>query len=241
MLKEARIVTAVLAMTFPTVGATAQAPKPALQRDIDIAAPDGVVLKASYFSPGVAGPALLMLHQCNFGPSERHAWDGLASDLVAAGFHVLTMDFRGYGESGGERTREKWPADVDAVYAWLLAQPGVDRSRIAAGGASCGVVQSTELASRRPEIKALVVLSGTATEPARAYIAENPSLAVFGAAAEGDAGSARGIRQIFEASKSPQSTLKIYPGKEHGEPMFGANPELRPLIVSWLKQQLRAN
>ena len=29
----------------------------------------------------------------------RHSWDGLAHDLSAAGFHVLTFDNRGAGES----------------------------------------------------------------------------------------------------------------------------------------------
>src|SRR5579864_1443512 len=68
------------------------------KKDVDIKAPDGTSLKGSYFSPGRPGPAILLLHQCNM---DRHAWDGLAKDLVDAGFHVLTFDFRGYGESGG--------------------------------------------------------------------------------------------------------------------------------------------
>ncbi len=35
-----------------------------------------------------------------------------------------------------------------------------------------------------------------------------------------------------------RSALKIDEGKEHGMPMFPKNPELRPLIVSWLKAAL---
>src|SRR5579862_3800021 len=69
------------------------------KKDVDIKASDGIVLKASYFSPGRPGPAMLLLHQCNM---DRHAWDGLAKDLADAGFHVLTVDYRGYGDSGGE-------------------------------------------------------------------------------------------------------------------------------------------
>src|ERR1700682_1514096 len=70
------------------------------KKDVDIKAPDGVNLRGTYFSPGRPGPAMLLLHQCNM---DRHAWDGLATDLSDAGFHVLVIDFRGYGESGGER------------------------------------------------------------------------------------------------------------------------------------------
>jgi dienelactone hydrolase len=180
---------------------------------------------------------------------DRHAWDGLAEDLAGSGFNVLTVDFRGFGESGGEKSkdpaqraagRQKWPADVDAAYAYLKSQKGVDQSRVAVGGASCGVTQSSDLAARHPEIRALVLLSGTASDAAKSYIAGNPSLAVFGAASQGDSHAAKGIHDAVAASKDPKSVVKIYGGTEHGVPMFAKNPELEPNIVAWLKAQLPA-
>jgi dienelactone hydrolase len=217
------------------------------KKDVDIKAPDGVNLKGTYFSAGRPGPAMLLLHQCNM---DRHAWDGLADDLANNGFSVLAIDFRGFGESGGEKftdpaqrrqtMQEKWPGDVDAAYAYLTSQKGVDQSRIAVGGASCGVTQSSDLAARHKEIKALMVLSGMASDAAKAYIAGNQSLPVFGAASEGDTGATKGIREAVAASKDPKSNVKIYPGTEHGVPMFAKNPELEPMIVAWLKVQLSA-
>ena len=65
------------------------------KKDIDIKAPDGASLKGTYLSPGRRGPTILLLHQCNL---DRHAWDGLAKDLAASGFHVLAIDYRGYGD-----------------------------------------------------------------------------------------------------------------------------------------------
>ena len=129
---------------------------------------------------------------------------------------------------------------MDAAYAYLIDQKGVDQSRIAVGGASCGVTQSSDLAFRHHEIKALMLLSGTASDAAKAYIAGSTALPVFGAASEGDSGPAKGIREAVGASKNPQSKVKIYPGTEHGVPMFGKNSELEPMIVSWLKAQLPA-
>lgn len=205
------------------------------KKDVDIKAADGTNLKASYFSPGRPGPAILLLHQCNM---DRHAWDGLAKDLSDAGFHVLTLDFRGFGDTGGERNAQKWPGDVDTAFAYLVAQNGVDRTRIAAGGASCGVTQSSDLAARNHDVKALMLLSGNASDATKAYIAATPSLPVFGAASEGDTGAAKGIRDAVGASKNPQSQVKIYSGTEHGVPMFGKNAELEPMIVTWLKSQL---
>jgi dienelactone hydrolase len=227
------------ALTF-VVGWSAEVQK----KDVTIQAPDGVNLKATYFSAGRTGPAMLLLHQCNM---DRHAWDGLAADLASNGFNVLTIDYRGFGESGGSKStdpdtraaeRQKWPADVDAAYAYLTSQKGVDQSRIAVGGASCGVTQSSDLAARHHEIRALMVLSGMASDAAKAYLASNASLPVFGAASEGDTNAAKGIRQAVAASKDPKSTVKIYPGTEHGVPMFAKNPDLEPMIVAWLKAQL---
>jgi dienelactone hydrolase len=234
----ATLATAFLALA---TGASAQVQK----RDIDIKSSDGVNLKATYFSPARPGPAILLLHQCNM---DRHAWDSLARDLAGSGVHVLTIDFRGYGESGGEKltdaaqrravVQEKWPGDVDAAYAYLLSQKAVDTSHVAAGGASCGVTQSSDLAARHHDIKTLMVLSGTATDATRTYIAQTPALAIFGAASEGDSGAAKGIKDILDASKNPRSTIKIYAGTEHGVPMFAKNPELEPMIVTWIKGQL---
>jgi hypothetical protein len=73
---------------------------------VDVRSADGFVLKGSYFSPGTAGPAIVLYHQCD---SDRHIWDRLAADLMHAGFHVLTFDARGgtakAREEGGPRSR----------------------------------------------------------------------------------------------------------------------------------------
>jgi dienelactone hydrolase len=225
------------------LGAAAQAKK----SDVTIKAPDGVNLKGSYFSSGGFGPALLLLHQCNM---DRHAWDSVASDAANAGMHVLTLDFRGYGESGGDKLtganaqraqQEKWPGDVDAAWSYLMSQDGIDKMFVAAGGASCGVAQAADLAVRHHEIRALVLLSGAASDAAKAYLTGAP-VVVFGAASEDDTSAAAGIRDVVApARKSGQTVLKIYPGAEHGVAMFAKHPELPSFIVNWLKSQLCCN
>jgi len=127
--------------------AAQQAPAP---RVVDLAAADGTKLKATFYSAGKPGPGVLLLHQCN---QQRKGWDGLATQLAAAGISVLTLDYRGYGESEGTAPKdlppaegakvlnEKWPGDVDVAYGYLVSQPGVNARVIGAGGASCGVNQ----------------------------------------------------------------------------------------------------
>ena len=80
-------------MSWTCVAQQAVAP-----RVVDLTAADGVKLKATYFAAAKAGPGVLLLHQCN---QQRKNWDDLASQIAAAGINVLTLDYRGYGESGG--------------------------------------------------------------------------------------------------------------------------------------------
>ena len=135
------------------VAPAAAAPAPAAARTIDLTSPDGIALKASYFPAGRPGPGILLLHACN---RDRSSWNGLATAAAARGFHVLALDYRGYGQSGGTKSDDpqqqqwiadrEWPGDIDAAYAWLTSQPGVDKTRMGAAGASCGVNQAVQLA-----------------------------------------------------------------------------------------------
>lgn len=216
----------------------------AQKKDVDIKAPDGINLKGTYFSTtDKKEPGVLLLHQCDM---DRHAWDGFATDLASAGFHVLTFDFRGYGDSEGKVTTplerqnllQKWEGDIDAAFSYLLSQKGVDKSHIAAGGASCGVSAASDFVIRHRQVKALIELSGIT--PDERFISQTPDLAIFGAAMEGDTTNPRspqGIKDLLASSKNPRSELHIYPGTAHGARMFAQNHDLEPLIIAWLKTQ----
>ena len=219
------------ALYLASVGLSAQVKK----QEVDLKASDGVVLKATYFSPGSPGPAILLVHQCNM---DRHVWDEFGNALATAGFHVLTPDLRGFGDSGRTPVPQKWGSDLDMAFELLLSQQGVNKDRAAAGGASCGAVEASMLASRKRGVKALVLLSGGAGA-AQPFIAGTPSLPVFGAAAERD-DAAVATRATIEASQNPHSNLRISEGREHGVAMFRTNPDLVALIVQWLHDQLSA-
>ena len=84
-----------------------------------------VALKATYFNSGKPGPGVLLLHQCN---RQRKVWDGLAQQLAAAGIQVLTLDLRGFGESGGQSAplgRAVIGGLAAATVATLVALPNV--------------------------------------------------------------------------------------------------------------------
>ena len=221
------------------------APVAAQSKDVDLTSADGTGLKATYLSPGQPGPAMLLVHQCNM---DRTSWSGIAAQLVDAGVHVLTLDLRGFGDSGGQPLREigfqtfmqHAPGDVDAAFDYLTAQEGVDAESVGAGGASCGAMLTADLAARR-DVEALMLLSGPPSEAAVANMASSSDLAVFAAAATGDTvtpGVADALQGAVDGSAHPHSTAKIYDGPEHGLPMFDKNPDLEPALVSWLKAEL---
>lgn len=214
--------------------------------DVTIKAADGLNLKATYYSPGTAGPAMLLLHQCN---RDRRAWVPFAVDAVSRGFHVLAFDFRGYGESDGTRFKtfqeqqptieHSWPGDVDAAFAWLAAQNGVDTHRIGVAGASCGVSQSILAARRHPEVKTIVLLSGGATAEGRAYLKQAAGMPVFAAASRGDGDAVNTMRWVLGWSRNPSNKFVELKAAGHGTDMLAADRGLQPAIFGWLDTYLR--
>jgi dienelactone hydrolase len=213
---------------------------------VTLKAPDGISLKATYFSPGRPGPAVLLLHQCN---RDRSAWAPLATAAVARGYHVLTLDFRGYGESEGARFKsfqeqqptiaQKWPGDVDAAYGWLAAHDGVDRGRIGVAGASCGVSQSILAARRHPEVKTVVLLSGGATAEGRDYLKQADATPVFAAASRGDGDAVNTMRWVLGWSRNPANKFVEFRAAGHGTDMLAAEKGLQPAILDWFDSYVR--
>ena len=236
-------------LAMPLVCAAQQRPAP---RVVDLTASDGVILKASFFAAAQPGPGILLLHQCN---RQRKVWDDLAGRLAASGLNVLTVDFRGYGESGGKGpgkvssvqeadqiVKEQWPADVDVAFRYLQTQPGVNRGVIGAGGASCGVNQAVQLARRHPEVKSLVLLSETTDRSGRQFLHNSPNLPLFLAAADddfNDPGVVEIMQWLYDVSPDPANKFMHYSTGGHGAEMFAAHQELPGMIVDWFNATLR--
>ena len=228
--------------------ASSAAAQPA-PRDVDITAPDGTRIKATYFAAAKPGPAVVLLHMCI---TTRQSWEPVAHQLAAAGISVLTIDNRGFGESGGARyepdnpqvqrqLNEKWPGDFDAAFAWLLAQPGVDSRRIGGGGASCGVSNIVKLASRHPEVRSLVLLAGGTDSATMKYLEDNPWLPTFASAAaddEFDSQAPQLMRWFTEVTGNPRNRFVGFKDGRHGTEIFGPHPELVRQIVSWFEETL---
>ena len=229
-------------LTFCAVAFAAS--EPPAPRTVDLTAADGTALKATFFAAGAPGPGVILFHQCN---QQRHNWDDLAERLAAAGINVLTVDYRGFGESGGGRFAEinqqqrveyvdqKWPGDMDVAFHYLVSQPGVTPGVIGAGGASCGVHQAIQLARRHPEVKSLVLLSGDTNRDGRHFLQESAKLPLFVSVADddGDGDSTLAMEFLLGVSSNPGDKFVHYATGGHGTAMFAPHPELPGMIVDW--------
>jgi tetratricopeptide (TPR) repeat protein len=224
-------------------------------RVVDLKTHDGTILKGTYFAAAKSGPGVLLLHQSN---RDRKSWDGVAAQLANAGINTLTLDMRGFGESGCTRADSKrLPDDVDTALEFLMSQPGVERQVIGLGGAGWfGVLYSVEAARRHPkEIKSLVLMSGETLRDGLQFLHQAsllPELFVFSDADEYPP-TQDAMKLLYVTASSSSKKLVHYSATEdapwlwyetpdpkkvpahggHGTDMFQVHPELSGIIVHW--------
>lgn len=118
------------------------------QREVRIETGDGVELTATYV-PSRNGAVVITYPTKEWTASESRM-------LAQAGYGVLALEMRGYGESGGDVNRYGWDAaaDVDAAVAFLAGEEGVDR--IGGFGSSVGGEAMIDAAADNEELTAIV-------------------------------------------------------------------------------------
>jgi len=211
---------------------------------------DGVTLDATYFSAAQPGPGLLFLNMCD--PSrDQKEWRGVATALADKGYHVLTFDYRGFGQSGGNMPmnlrsvaeampywRENWMSDVQTAYDTLVAQDGVNREIMGIAGASCGVFMGLEFAIANRNIQSLVFLGGPTDESQRERLAamdEVPILLITGdeRGPNESLGTLEWSDEVFVASKNPDTRILKYKSVTHGTKIFEYHPVTEQMVIDW--------
>jgi len=215
-------------------------------RVIDLKAPDGTILKASYFAAAKPGPGVLLFHQSN---RTRKSWEDIARQLVAVGINVLTVD------TDSKTRKHWWPGGLDAAFEYLISQPEVKRDVIGIGGAGViGVENSVEMARRHSaEVKSLVLLSGE-TENLD-FLRQASQLPELFVVADDDEYPpiVEAMELLYVTASSPSRKFVHYSasheapwlwyepfdigrvpaGGGHGTDMFKVHPELPGIIVDW--------
>ena len=245
---------------------TPKAQPPPTMRVVDLKATDGTILKASYFAAAKPGPGVLLLHQ---GNRARQSWDDLAGQLAAVGINTLTLDMRGFGESGGKHqgwpredkpVKKIWADDIDTAWQYLVSQPGVNGNVIGLGGAGLLGVDNAVLTARRhsTDVKSLALLSGETFLPGQQFLRQASQLPGLFVVADNDEDppTEEVMEWIYGVSSNPGKRLVHYAGKKapwngpedtgipavgtHGTDLFKTHPELPGIIVDWFVTTLIA-
>ena len=100
---------------------------------------------------------VLLLHPLGHGGA---VWDGLARKLSQHGWRLLAPDLRGHGQSSRSRDGRYGPGCCAEDVAGLVLELDLYTQPLAAVGAGFGAAVALELASRYPEVFALVLTAG---------------------------------------------------------------------------------
>jgi pimeloyl-ACP methyl ester carboxylesterase len=218
-------VTALLLSTAAPPACPAGEPLP-----VEFKAADGVGLRGHLFGEGTTGVILGHMY-----PADQSSWFAFARKLAEQGYLALTFDFRGYGESGGEKVISEIDRDMEGAYRFLRLKV----NKIFLAGASMGGTAAIRVAADNPTA-GVVSLSAPAAfrgldarEAARKLTA--PCLFV---AAEGDGSASEAARAFQKAANSPKPGLLVLPGTEHGTQLFdGPNAgKVEEAILKFLKE-----
>ncbi len=205
---------------------------------VELAASDGATLAGDYYpAEGEARPAVLLLHQ---NSSSRAAWAPLVSPLLAAGYDVLAVDLRGFGDSGRTTNWALAQEDVTGWLDWLRGQEGVRPEAVSIVGASIG---SNLALIGCADDEACV--TAVALSPGLNYFNVMPETAVTEGlrersalliAAQADRESSTAVKQMATNARG-EIGLQLFTGSTHGTSML-SSPKLRDrvieLIVDWL-------
>ena len=218
------------------------------QKSVKITGQDGFPLNAMYYAGKSSGPGILLLHQCDRDGIST-GYEKLAEELRSRGFHVLIPDYRTYGASlsdsfpAGEwqKSGSYMEADMEAVYQFLISQPGVDKETVGLSGASCGGRHAITLAARHKQVNAIVFVSTTVGNAALTKYHSLTHLPVRCIASRGDpyGATTRSMKSVCEASEHEASRLSLYKGKAHGTPLFEQDPSLIIDIANWFESTLK--
>jgi pimeloyl-ACP methyl ester carboxylesterase len=184
-------------------------------------------------------PGVILLHSYL---TDRHIFAELQQMLVAAGFAVLNIDFRGRGKSitkGAyfdlpQAERDKAYLDVKAAADFLAAQKGINREHLSIVATSIGVKYGLKAASSDPRIRSFVMLGGM---PDRVDV-EKSRFPILFVSSLGLPPIAEAFKSFYSLTKDRGSQLLEYEGGAVGYQIFEIDDGLQPLIVKWLKPQL---
>lgn len=167
---------------------------------------DGITLRGHVFGSGDSW--IILSHMF---PDDQTAWFPFAGELAGRGYHVLTYDFRGYGESDGRKQVDRIDRDVSAAVGYVERQRP---HRLVLLGASMGGTASVIVASQGTA-DGLITLSAPITFRGLNAGDSPLSLPTLFISSELDDDNQVSAQTLFE-NASGERSIDIVPGAAHG-------------------------
>jgi alpha-beta hydrolase superfamily lysophospholipase len=215
-------------------------PRPADGARIErITTADGLVLDARLFVPPAgfperAGQLVVLLHMY---PADQSAWWETARDLATSGVTALTLDFRGFGASEGDKNGSEIQRDVVAAIEWARAR-GYEEIVIA--GASMGGTAAIVAVSEVGGVDGVLALSAPSSFRGLDADGALPELGVplVAMAAEGDVSAADSLKRFEERCAPGRCEITLLPGRAHGTDMMETPeaPRVRRALDALMEQ-----
>jgi pimeloyl-ACP methyl ester carboxylesterase len=186
------------------------------QKTITFPTEDGGEVYADIY--GTGPKAVVLAHGGQFN---KESWQKQAQTLVAAGFEVLALDFRGYGKSHGPGDSDPMdaPLHLDVLAAVrYLRKAGAKSVSIVGGSMGGSAAGDASIFSQPGEIDKLVLLGAAPNEPADKL--KSPILfIVAGDDASGDGPRLPRIQQQYDKAPQPKELI-ILNGSAHAQFLF---------------------
>lgn len=211
--------------------------KKPIEGELTFKTKDGIEINGNIFGSGDKWVILSHMY-----PTDQKSWFNFAEYLAENGYIVLTYDFRGYGNSGGEKEISKIYMDLEAALKFI-GQYNIEKVFLV--GASMGGTASIIVASEEKidEIKIDGVITISAPTEFKGLSAidkiEKLTCPKLFIATKGDTFAAQSASTFFEKSKEPKE-IQILEGSAHGTYIFEEEPQnaerLKELILDFLNE-----
>jgi hypothetical protein len=114
-------------------------------QDVFLETEDGVRLHGWYLPCAEAKNTLIIFHGNAGNIGHRVEWLGMLKSLA---LHILIIDYRGYGKSGGQPFENGLYRDASAAYGWWMREHSAGGQKLIVLGESLGGAVAVDLASR---------------------------------------------------------------------------------------------
>ncbi len=171
---------------------------------------------------------------CHMKPNDQTAWFEFAEELADAGYAAFTFDFRGYGETGGDKDFGKLDEDLTAIVEYIRA---TGKEQVFLIGASMGGTTSLVVAAE-DDFAGVVAVSPPARfedQDALAVVADITEPVLF-IGSEDDTQASNFEELVAAAGESGET--EVYSGDAHGTELLRSehSAAFRERILQFLEE-----